>query len=73
MGGPERHIMVTCELGFILGLVKAVRQYGHVLECSRTDRNQLVVSKGVIFEQNLNFSPQLRIESLPSRMCQAFQ
>jgi len=42
-------------------------------EDSQTDRNQLVVSKGVIFEQNLNVSPQLRIESLPSSMCQTFQ
>jgi len=42
-------------------------------EDSRTDRNELVVSKGIILEQNLNISPQLRIESLPSSMCQTFQ
>jgi hypothetical protein len=35
-------------------------------EDSRTDKSQLVVSKRSIFQYNLKFSPQLRIESLPS-------
>jgi hypothetical protein len=31
MGETERHIIVSCEPGFILNSIKAVRQYGHVL------------------------------------------
>ena len=53
MGQTERHIMVACELGFVLGLVKAARQYGHFFLCQSDGQEPISLPEWGYFRAEL--------------------